>query len=303
MTKTSIFNSFTPNVYAMSHFQRFEVFPLWDHDFIPDHLHPFLCVHGQVCSIYPRDVALIHLQGIITHIYSQLSPVLDGLMSPLFFKSINGWFYMMKLESWQQFYHNTIPLPVWCLKSPLGDNEDTALWNAACLMMDSYDTSHVVSQSVTHSPPLGASASGRTDSPPGSPTRPRSRPHPPWRCCWRGAWWRPSSEPERRRELHLVPVDRYWTCVSPLERCFPPQLERRSPVDRRRPWHTTCTPAPSLRFRFLGCNSDKPFNVAHYFWLISFARPRLRIHFGVCGLAVNTVELKIDRIHVNKTRM
>lgn len=39
------------------------------------------------------------------------------------------------------------------------------------------------------------------------------------------------------------------------------------------------------------------------FSLISFARPRLRIHFAVCGLAVNTAELKIDRIHVNKTRM
>lgn len=68
VTKAPIFNSFPPNVYAMAHFQRFEVFPLWDHDFIPDHLHPFLCVHGQVRSIYPRDIALIHLQGIITHI-------------------------------------------------------------------------------------------------------------------------------------------------------------------------------------------------------------------------------------------
>lgn len=107
------------------------------------------------------------------------------------------------------------------------------------------------------SPPLCASASGHTDSPPGSPTHPRSHPHPPWLCWWREAWWRswPGPGPGTRQTLHLVPVECYWTCVSPLER-FPPPLERQSPVDRPTPWHTTCTACFS-RFRFLGCNTDK----------------------------------------------
>lgn len=45
-----------------SHLQLLEVLPLWNHDFIPDHLDPFLRVHGQVRIIYPRDITLIDLK-------------------------------------------------------------------------------------------------------------------------------------------------------------------------------------------------------------------------------------------------
>lgn len=43
------------------HLQQFEVLSLWEHDFIPHDLYTFFCVHGQVCSVHPWDITLIHL--------------------------------------------------------------------------------------------------------------------------------------------------------------------------------------------------------------------------------------------------
>lgn len=54
---------------AEPHLQQFEVLPLWDHDLIPNYLHPFLCVHGQVRCIYPGDITLIYLQQAIREKY------------------------------------------------------------------------------------------------------------------------------------------------------------------------------------------------------------------------------------------